>query len=323
MVPRELRYKAVIHYKHFLPSLRKVSRLYGVSKSSLQRWVHADPVFRKRRKKKEVQDCITDAINQCIAQNPFVTALDVSRHVASACNARMSRSTASRCIKRCGLSRKKAFRCVDYTHTLPVVQEFCDGYLQSEDIVCIDEAGLYVGDHCKRGYSPVGCRLRVKSGRTLRRSKFTLLLAVSASGIVGYEVLDHNCRKADFIRFIQGLQVRPGTTLVMDNIAFHHSKEVAEVAKLKGARLLFTPPYSPRGNAIENVFGALKHEYRSNCPPSACDSFDYESLLHVLLESWTNCNLRKFMARTRAWVQETRDMLLADPSAIERFCGYD
>jgi transposase len=150
-----------------------------------------------------------------------------------------------------------------------------------------------------------------------------LLLAVSASGIVGYEVLDHNCRKADFVRFVQALDVQPGTALVMDNIAFHHSKEVAAAAQLKGARLLFTPPYSPRGNAIENVFGVLKQEYRSRCPPMACESFDYESLLIVLLESWTTCDLRKFMGRTKAWVQDTHDMLQADPSAIQRFCGYD
>jgi transposase len=115
-----------------------------------------------------------------------------------------------------------------------------------------------------------------------------LLLAVSTKGIVGYEVLDHNCRKSDFICFVQALHIRPGTTLVMDNIAFHHSKDVADAAKIKGARILFTPPYSPRCNAIENVFGALKHEYRSHCPPSASDSFDYESLLLAMLESWPN-----------------------------------
>ena len=161
MISRELRYKAVIHYKHFMPSLRKVSRLYGISKTSLHRWVRADPACRKRRTKKDIRASIANEISQCIAQNPFVTALEVSRHVSSTCDARMSRSTAARYIKRCGFSYKKAFRRVDYSHTLPVVQGFCEGYLQSEEIVCIDEAGLYVGDHCKNGYSPVGCRLRL------------------------------------------------------------------------------------------------------------------------------------------------------------------
>ena len=92
-ISRELRYKAVIHYKHFLHSLRKVSRLYGVSKSSLQHWLRDDPACPKRRKKQEIKACVVDAIKQCIALNPFVTALDVSRFVAASCNVHMSRST--------------------------------------------------------------------------------------------------------------------------------------------------------------------------------------------------------------------------------------
>ena len=325
MINREVRYKAVIHYKHFLPSLRKVSKIYGVSKSSLQRWVRADPSYRKRKKKKEVNELVRNAIDDCIASNPFVTAIDVSRHIANTCNIRVSRSTVSRNIRKCGFTHKKAFRNVDYTHTIPVVQGFCDGYLQSDQIVCIDEAGLYIGDHCKKGYSKIGCRLRVKAGRTLRRSKLTLLLAVSANGIVGYDVLDHNCRKVDFVRFMETLDVMPGTTLVMDNIAFHHSKEVAEISNRKGTRLLFTPPYCPRGNAIENVFGVIKREYRSLCPPNSTshDACDYASLLYALLESWRTCNLCKFMSRTKAWVLDTLNMLRSDPSTIRIFCGYD
>jgi transposase len=279
MINREVRYKAVIHYKHFLPSLRKVSKIYGVSKSSLQRWVHADPCARKR-KRKEMNELIRKTIDESIANNPFVTAADVSRHIATKCNVRMSRSTASRNIRKCGFTHKKAFNNVDYTHQLPIVQGFCDAYIDSNQIVCIDEAGLYVGDHCKKGYSKIGHRLRVKACRNLRRAKLTLLMAVSTTGVVGYEVLEHNCRKVDFIRFMDNLEVAPNTTIVMDNIAFHHSKEVAQVAITKGVRLLFTPPYSPKGNAIENVFGVLKREYRSLCPPNstACDAIDYMSL---------------------------------------------
>jgi transposase len=47
MQPREVRYRAVVHYKLFLHSLRKVAQLYNVSKSSLQRWIHNDPTIRK------------------------------------------------------------------------------------------------------------------------------------------------------------------------------------------------------------------------------------------------------------------------------------
>ena len=58
MISRELRYKAVIHYKHFLPSLRKVSRLYGVSKSSLQRWLRDDPACFRRLAFRRIHACV-------------------------------------------------------------------------------------------------------------------------------------------------------------------------------------------------------------------------------------------------------------------------
>jgi transposase len=127
------------------------------------------------------------------------------------------------------------------------------------------------------------------------------------------------------VKFMENLDVLPGTSLVMDNIAFHHSKEVAEISKRKGTCMLFTPPYCPRGNAIENVFGVLKREYRSLCPANSTshDACDYASLLYTLLESWRTCNLSKFMNRTKKWVEETRDMIRSDPSAIRYFRGYD
>lgn len=51
----ETRYKAVVHYNYFVNSLRRVSKLYGVSKSSLQRWVTKSPNYKKKRNKRQVK----------------------------------------------------------------------------------------------------------------------------------------------------------------------------------------------------------------------------------------------------------------------------
>lgn len=73
MQPRELRYRAVVHYKFFLPSLRKVARLYNVSKSSLQRWIHNDPTIRKVRSKKQADQRVRQCVKEFIEDNPFAT----------------------------------------------------------------------------------------------------------------------------------------------------------------------------------------------------------------------------------------------------------
>jgi transposase len=57
-----------------------------------------------------------------------------------------------------------------------------------------------------------------------------------------------------------------GSLVVMDNLRAHHSPEVRNVLANKGIGILFSPPYSPRCNPIEKVFGALKPMYRKQCP---------------------------------------------------------
>ena len=80
-------------------------------------------------------------------------------------------------------------------------------------MVCIE-----VGDHGQYGYSHVGTRLRVAAGKILRRSKFSVIMAISKDRIVGYNIMDHNCKKADFVDFIRTLNLSPGTALLMDNV---------------------------------------------------------------------------------------------------------
>lgn len=162
---------------------------------------------------------------------------------------------------------------------------FADKYLSAEcgELICIDEAGFHAGDCCRRGYSPRGQRLNVPRGRTLRCVKYTVVMAVSNQrGVVGVKVLDHNCRKADFLDFLTSLQINksaPAPTLLMDNIAFHHSKETRELITTMGCEALYIPPYSPRFNAIEMVFAAMKHVYRRKCPSAPNSQFDYRRLV--------------------------------------------
>jgi len=87
------------------------------------------------------------------------------------------------------------------------VESFCKEYLAvpTSDLISIDEAGFYIGDTCRRGYCQRGKRLNIQISRTLRMSKLTLIAAVSVKGIVHYKILDHNCKKVDFVQFVSEL----------------------------------------------------------------------------------------------------------------------
>jgi transposase len=317
------RYKSVIHYLHFQKSLRRVSKIYNVSKSSLQRWVKQNPKYRKPRTRQQIRQDITTCIKRCIQENPFTTMRAMAHSVAVECGLIRSGRTMGRYMKCVGFTRKVASRRINYTHDNRLIETFCRSYIDACDdgvLVSVDEACFYMGDHPKRGWARRGERLSVMGGRSMRRSKFTLVMAVSSTGIVGYEVLEHNCKKPDFVRFIERLDTPPGSVILLDNVRFHHSKETIHAAQTKGFVLLHTPPYSPKMNPIENVFGMIKPEYKRACPPNFENGYDYRDLFEGTMRGRSDMNLSRFFEHVRTIAQETIDCIGENPEF--EFCGY-
>ena len=124
MIDLDTRYKAVVHYKHFIPSLRKVSAIYNVSKSSLHRWICKVPSARKSRTTKQLSTSIASTIRECLTNNPFITSRGVAEVVCSSCGIKRSRSCLSSYIKQCRFSRKKAYRMVDHQHSAEGILRF-------------------------------------------------------------------------------------------------------------------------------------------------------------------------------------------------------
>ena len=307
------KYRAIVHYSHFCRSLRKVSKIYGISKSSLQRWVRQSnhpSTVRKTRTKKQTRRDVLNCIHTSLKTNPFLTMQQLAGIVSSQCGVLRSRRTVHRYVLQNGWSRKKAFRTVrPKERDLSLVSGFCSQYLRCEDsLICIDEAAFFLGDHPTHGWSRRGERIRTTSGTSLRRNKLTVIMAVTSSGILHYEVLDHNCRKEDFMGFIQRLPVPPGSALLLDNIRFHHSQDVRSVADRRGFEMLFIPPYSPRFNAIENVFGILKPLYRRRCPPNFSSCTDYRQLFEDSINS-LSCNFMGLFSKVSRSVRAVMEQL--------------
>jgi transposase len=69
-----------------------------------------------------------------------------------------------------------------------------------------------------------------------------------------------------FLAFVRKFLVptlRPGDTVVMDNLGAHRVTEVREVIEGANAHLLYLPPYSPDLNPIEQCISKLKGFLRS------------------------------------------------------------
>jgi transposase len=228
--------------------------------------------------------------------------------ISEKCNVQKCRRTINRYVHNEGFTLKKAYRTVNILHNKDKVKDFCLQYKQANSknaLISIDEAGFYVGEHRRKGWSSKGTRLSIQSDKSLRRYKFSLILAISCEGIVDFRILEHNCKKVDFIDFIKNLNVSKESIILMDNIAFHHSKEIRDIASKKQISILYTIPYSPKLNPIENVFGMLKPLYRQICPMSFNPHFDYKKLFESIIQKYLNQSLVKYFMHVQKFVDYT------------------
>lgn len=131
-----------------------------------------------------------------------------------------------------------------------------------EDIICLDETS--VAPFMIKSYSRcyLGKRCVTKTSNNTVFRKFTLLLAISMKGVVGWELYPEGGvdgeRMRDFV--VKHIQHKHrGKLIIMDNAGAHKKDIVKEAVAMSGNILLYSVPYSPKTNAIEMVFSELKH----------------------------------------------------------------
>ncbi len=77
--------------------------------------------------------------------------------------------------------------------------------------------------------------------------------------------LDGPINRDAFLPYVEQVlvpELRPGDTVVMDNLSSHKSPVVRDWIEAAGASLLYLPPYSPDFNPIEQAFSKLKAHLR-------------------------------------------------------------
>lgn len=141
-------------------------------------------------------------------------------------------------------------------------QAWFDGQpdLDPERLVFIDETGASTKMARLRGRSKRGqrCRAAVPHGHW-KTTTFTGALRLS--GMTAPMVLDGPMNRVAFQAYIEQVLVptlRPGDTVVMDNLPAHKGSDVRRAIEAARATLCYLPPYSPDFNPIENAFAKLK-----------------------------------------------------------------
>ena len=94
----------------------------------------------------------------------------------------------------------------------------------------------------------------------------TFIGALRHDGMIAPCVVDGAIDGDLFVAYVEqqlAPVLRPGDTVIMDNLSSHKVQGVREAIEKTGATLLYLPPYSPDLNPIEMAFAKLKSLLRS------------------------------------------------------------
>jgi len=136
--------------------------------------------------------------------------------------------------------------------------------IPAKQLVFIDEAGVNLGMTRTHARAPVGQRAKAKKPK--RQSNISLIGAIKSTEMCSLYAYDGPMNGERFLSFIDdhlAPKLKPGNVVVMDNVRFHHIKEVKERLEKVGARVLYLPPYSPEKNPIEETWSLIKRRFRS------------------------------------------------------------
>lgn len=128
----------------------------------------------------------------------------------------------------------------------------------------LDETGFEREAARTHGYAPKG--QRVYGWRTGNRRPRTSCIAARVNGRFIAPFLFDGTTNAEvfnlWLKHQLAPRLEPGTTVIMDNAAFHKHPDTEAIIKRAGCDLLYLPPYSPDLNPTEHDFANLKNRRR-------------------------------------------------------------
>lgn len=134
----------------------------------------------------------------------------------------------------------------------------------SESLVYVDESGFETRSYRSHGWGKIGRRVYGdRSGNT--RPRTSLIAGKCGKKLLAPFLFDGATDAAWFNQWLEDhlfKELPPGSTIILDNAAFHKTEKTQEIIDKSPFHILFLPPYSPDLNPIEQDFAILKKRRR-------------------------------------------------------------
>lgn len=269
---------AVNYYLKNNDNIRKTCKIFDCKKSSLQRWIKryetSKNLTRKNRqpisykvKKEEVKT----ALNILNDHEQFTMSELLMMMKEKYKDFDISQQHLGRIMRNHNRTRKRTrhehFPSERRKISTNKEKELDDFYntvkqYQMDKIISLDETS--VGALLMPSYSRcyIGKRCVVKTNKNFVFQKFTLLVAINNSKRIGYEFYEKGgTTKERMIEFLEKFIFGKfkNHLIILDNARSHHNDLIKEAIIKSGNQYLFSIPYTPKTNAIEQYFNQLKY----------------------------------------------------------------
>jgi transposase len=136
--------------------------------------------------------------------------------------------------------------------------------------ICLDETSIYLNMTLSYGRSKSGTRV-IKKTTKYPYKRYNLLCAISSNKVVGWNLYPERkggVKTIDIIEFYNNCikNKYENHLIIMDNAVIHKSKIIKNIIENSNNELLYSVPYHPETNAIEEFFSQLKHYIKKESP---------------------------------------------------------
>jgi len=130
-----------------------------------------------------------------------------------------------------------------------------------DNIISIDETSVSTSLSVNYCRNDLGKRCIIKTDDNSVFKKYSLVVAITNKKCIGYKLYDEGAVNAyRFNEFIKAICDNVKNKLiVLDNGQIHKKESTKNIIINSGNHLIYTIPYHPRLNCIENWFSQLKH----------------------------------------------------------------
>jgi len=265
----DLKTRVVNYYRTNRSTVRAVSTIFAVSPASVNRWVNgvhmnSSPPPREYPSKYAI---VVPLLKILLQNDPACMLKIMVSKISSEHHINIGKSSLSEYLKSINYSRKKfRKRTITNNNTPEIKTAFKEQMMQRgyDNIISLDEVGFQLNMMPGYGRSAKGSRCTLNSTRR-GHINYSAIFAVSTTGVVNWQLYDSAINGEKFIDYLNNSkQAFSNRHILMDNLRLHHSHVVLDLLAANNSVPIFTPPYSPELNPVEELFSMLKRHLRYN-----------------------------------------------------------